>query len=76
VTETEENMNVGIYSKFTRISLVIISMLLIFIGPTYVPYAMEKVSSNGYAQAGVGGLLFVVGMALMLFLVKKKIITS
>jgi hypothetical protein len=76
VTETEENMNVGIYSKFTRISLIIISMLLIFVGPTYVPYAMERATSNGYAQAGVGALLFIVGMALMLFLVKKKIITA
>ena len=39
MTETEENMNVGGYSKFTRITMIIVSMLLIFGGPTYVPYA-------------------------------------
>ena len=36
MTENEENVNVtGIYSKFWRITLVILSMLLIFVGPTY-----------------------------------------
>ncbi len=49
MTETEENMNVEVtYSKFTRVAFVVISMLLIFVGPTYVPYAMEKVNVNGY----------------------------
>ncbi len=44
MTENEENANVtGIYSKFWRITLVVVSMLLIFVGPTYVPYAMVKV---------------------------------
>jgi hypothetical protein len=76
MTETEENMNIGTYSKFTRISLVIVSMLLIFVGPTYVPYAMDKVNVNGFVTAGVGALLFIVGIAFMFYLVKKKIITA
>jgi hypothetical protein len=76
MTETEENMNIGTYSKFTRISLVIVSMLLIFVGPTYVPYAMDKVNVNGFVTAGVGAVLFIVGIAFMLYLVKKKIITA
>ena len=43
MTETKENMNVDVtYSKFTRITFIIISMLLIFAGPTYVPYVMDK----------------------------------
>lgn len=75
MTKTEENLNVGEYSKFTKISLVIVSMLLIFAGPTYVPYAMERINVNGFASAGVGALLFIVGMVFMLYLVKKKIIT-
>lgn len=76
MTETEENFNVGMYSKFTKISFVIVSMLLIFAGPTYVPYLMERVNVNGFVSAGVGALLFIVGMAFMLYLVKKKIITA
>ncbi len=76
MTETEENLNVGMYSKFTKISFVIISMLLIFVGPTYVPYAMEKVNVNGFVTAGVGALLFIAGLVFMLYLVKKKVITA
>ena len=76
MTESEENLNIGTYSKFTRVSLVIVSMLLIFAGPTYVPYAMEKVNVNGFVTAGVGSLLFIVGIVFMLYLVKKKIITA
>ena len=36
MTENEEIENVtGIYSKFWRITLVVVAMLLIFAGPTY-----------------------------------------
>ena len=77
MTENEENVNVtGIYSKFWRITLVILSMLLIFVGPTYVPYAMVKVLKIHYfASIGAGIILFIVGMVLMLFLIRKKLIT-
>jgi hypothetical protein len=75
MTEIEENVNVGgMYSKFWRITLVIISMLLVFVGPTYVPYAMGLLNLDYVVSAGVGFLLFVVGIAFMLFLVRKKII--
>ena len=58
MTETEKNMNVDVtYSKFTRVAFVVISMLLIFAGPTYVPYVMGKVNINGYVSTGVGGLI-------------------
>ena len=63
------------YSKFSRIAMVIISMLLIFGGPTYVPYAMFKLNIDGYVSAGVGAVLFIVGLVFMMFLVKKKVIT-
>jgi hypothetical protein len=77
LTETEENMNVDVtYSKFTRVAFVVISMLLIFVGPTYVPYAMGKLNVDGYVTAGVGALLFIAGLAFMMFLVKKKVIQA
>lgn len=77
MTEDEENIGVtGIYSKFWRISLVVISMLLIFVGPTYIPYLMANVMSIDYfVSIGVGFVLFIVGMVFMLFLIRKKIIT-
>jgi hypothetical protein len=77
MTENEENTSVtGIYSKFWRLTLVIVSMLLIFVGPTYVPYAMVKVLKIQYfVSIGAGIILFIVGMVLMLFLIRKKLIT-
>ena len=74
--EIEDNVNVGgMYSKFWRIIFVTISMLLIFAGPTYVPYAMVQINIDYVASVGVGFILFIVGLAFMLFLVRKKIIT-
>ena len=77
MTIDEENVKVtGIYSKFWRITLVILSMLLIFAGPTYVPYVMANLLKISYlASIGVGFILFVFGMVLMLFLIRKKLIT-
>jgi hypothetical protein len=75
MTEIGENVG-GIYSKFARISLIIITMLLIFAGPTYVPYLMSRVQIGDFASTGIGFVLFALGIGLMLFLVKKKIITA
>ena len=73
----DENFEVGgMYSKFWRITLVLISMLLIFAGPAYVPMAMADLHINYVVSTGVGGLLFVVGILFMLWLVQKKIITA
>ncbi len=42
-----ENLKVtGIYSKFWRVTLVIFSMLLIFVGPTYIPLLLTKAKSR------------------------------
>jgi len=75
MTKTEE-IEVSGYSKTTRITMVIISMLLIFGGPTYVPYFMSKANIDAFVIAGVGALLFIVGLIFMFFLVSKKVITK
>ncbi len=76
MTETEQTVNVGSYSKLTKVSMMIISMLLIFGGPTYVPYAMSQVGISDYVQVGVGGVLFLVGILFLLYIVNKKIVTA
>ncbi len=76
MTETEQTVNVGSYSKLTKVSTMIISMLLIFGGPTYVPYAMSQVGINDYVQVGVGGALFLVGILFLMYIVNKKIVTA
>jgi hypothetical protein len=76
MTEDENVKVTGIYSKFWRITLVIVSMLLIFVGPTYVPYLLADILKRNYfASIGVGFVLFIIGMGFMLFLIRKKLIT-
>ncbi len=66
----------GIESKFTRIALTIVSVFLIFVGPTYVPYLLSDVLKlNYYASIGIGLVLFIVGLVLLIFLIRKKAIT-
>ena len=75
--ENNEDIEVGgIESKFTRIALTILSVFLIFVGPTYVPYLLSDVLElNYYASIGIGALLFLVGLVLLIFLIRKKAIT-
>ena len=43
MTKVQENQNAsGTYSKFWRIALVLISVPIVFAGPTYLPYLMSK----------------------------------
>jgi len=72
-----ENENAGMMSsKFWRTMLLIVSVLLIFAGPTYMPYLMSDVAGiNYFTSIGVGVALLVVGLFLMWFLIRKKVIT-
>ena len=75
--ENNENIEVsGIESKFTRIALTVVAVFLIFIGPTYIPYLLAKVIGVEYfASIGIGLVLFILGIAMLLFLVRKKVVT-
>jgi hypothetical protein len=76
---TEKNVNVevsGLESKISKIGLTLVAVLLIFIGPTYVPYLMADVLKIEYfASIGVGLVLFIVGLVLLVYLIRKKVIT-
>ena len=66
----------GINSKFMKIFLVLTTVFLIFIGPTYVSYLLSEVLNLNYiVSVTVGFSLFLLGLLLMYFLVKNKIIT-
>ena len=76
MTENENLKVTGMYSKFWRITLVVFSMLLIFVGPTYVPYLLVNVIKADYiASIGIGFVIFLAGLGLMVFLIRKKLIT-
>ena len=63
-------------SKFMRVLLIIVSVFLIFVGPTYFSYLLTEVLNvNAVASTVTGFALFIVGVLLMLFLIRKKIVT-
>ena len=77
--KNNEGKNSGgfdVSSKFWRIFLVIVAALLIFAGPTYVPYLLVDRLNVSYATSMVSGLaLLIVGLVLMWYLIRKKVIT-
>ena len=70
-----ENESTGLNSKFWKTTLLIVSVLLIFAGPTYVPYVMSDIAGVDYfVSIAAGVALLVVGLILMVFLIRKKVI--
>jgi hypothetical protein len=77
MTEDNENIEVsGIESKSTKIALTIVSVLLLFIGPTYIPYLLaNQLGVDYFVSIGLGAVLFIVGLVLLIYLIRKKVIT-
>jgi len=79
MVENDENNNIGrfdVNSKFMRVFLVIVAVFLIFAGPTYVSYVLFNILNVNYLASVVSGFaLFIVGLLLLCFLIRKKIIT-
>jgi uncharacterized phage infection (PIP) family protein YhgE len=76
MTENNENLQVsGLDSKFMKVAMTIVAVFLIFVGPTYGPYLMADVLKINYvASVAVGAGLFIVGLVLLIFLIRKKVI--
>jgi hypothetical protein len=73
--EDESVGGFNLNSKFWRILLVLVAVLLIFAGPTYVPYLLADLLKLDYAASIVFGfVLLIIGLALMWYLIRKKII--
>jgi len=76
MTENNENTQVsGLDSKFMKVALMIVAVLLIFVGPTYIPYLLSDILKVDYiASIVVGALLFIVGLVMLFYLYRKKVI--
>jgi uncharacterized protein HemY len=79
MVENDENNDVGrfnVSSKFWRVFLMIAAVFLIFAGPTYISYVLFNILDANYVASIVSGFaLFIVGLLLMWFLIRKKIVT-
>ena len=78
MTEGEEMGKSGMVdleSKFWRTTLLIVSVVLIFAGPTYVPYVLNGILNLDYIASIVTGIvLLTVGLLMMWYLIRKKVI--
>jgi len=63
-------------SRFTKALLVVVAVFLIFVGPTYFVYLAVNVLELDYAiSMGSGIALFAVGLVLLGYLVRNKVIS-
>jgi hypothetical protein len=73
-----ESTSMGIFdlnSKFMRVFLILVAAFLVFAGPTYVPYVLAEVLRVNQAASMVFGfVLLIIGLALIVYLIRKKII--
>ena len=75
MSEDESAGMFDLNSKFMRTALVIVAVLLIFAGPTYVPYVMNGILKVDYVASVIVGLaLLVAGIGLLWLLIHKKVI--
>jgi len=71
-----KSLKLDLRSKFWKVSLMVLAALLTFAGPTYVVLVLLNVLEINYAVSMVTGfILFIVGLALIWYLIKKKIIS-
>jgi hypothetical protein len=69
------NNQTGMDSKFMKIFLTVVSVFLMFVGPTYVPYLLADVLNVDYiASISLGAVLFIVGLVALVFLVRQKVV--
>ena len=62
-------------SKFWKTFLVVFAAFLTFVGPTYMVYLFLNVLVLSWAVSMISGfVLFIVGLALILFLIKRNMI--
>jgi hypothetical protein len=77
MTQTLDSEYEGfLQSKFNRVFLILLTMVLLFAGPTYVPFLMFNVLNLNYLAAiSVGTVLFVLGVVMLVYLIRKKVFT-
>lgn len=71
----KRTIRIDLNSRFWRVSLTLLSVLLTFGGP-YVALVLFRALDLSYAISMASSfIVFLIGLVLMLFLVKKKVIS-
>jgi hypothetical protein len=79
MTENEQKAKktmLNVSSKFWKTFLIVLAVLLIFAGPTYMIYVLINILDiNYFISMGSGFAILIVGLVLLWYLIKKGIIT-
>ena len=63
-------------SQFWKAFLVVLAAFLTFAGPTYIFYVLQSVLDlNYFISMGLGISLFITGLILLWYLIKRKVIS-
>ena len=75
-SKNERSTRLNLSSRFWKIFLVIVAVFLTFAGPTYVVYVFLRLFDLNYFVSMFSGLaLFIVGLVLIWYLIRKKAIS-
>jgi hypothetical protein len=67
--------SLNLSSKYVRTFLIVLAVLLIFVGPTYMVYVLLNVLDLSYPISMASGFaIFIVGLVLLLYLIKKGVL--
>ncbi len=79
MTQNQETKAIStgfINTKFGKVLLTVISVILVFVGPTYFIYGLTVLLKVDLAASfAVGFVLFIIGLVMMRYLVKNKVIS-
>jgi hypothetical protein len=75
--EKNKSTRLDLSSKFWKTFLVILAVLLTFAGPTYIVYVVFlRILKMDYIVSMMSGFaLFIIGLALLWHLIKRKVIS-
>ena len=70
------SIKLDLSSKFWKTLLTVLAAFLTFAGPTYMVYVLMNILKIDYFVSMISGIvLFIAGLVLVWFLIKKKIIS-
>lgn len=77
-TKTEDDGSIrkfDLNSRFWKSLLTIVAVALIFLGPTYITYALTVLNVAYLMSLIMGIVVFAIGIVLLIYLIKRKVIT-
>lgn len=75
-SESKTSSGLDLSSKFWKAFLAVVAAFLTFAGPTYMVYLFLNILNLSYAVSMISGfIIFVVGLALIWYLIKRKIVS-